>query len=51
MLPLAKTDHADVVEGPHAVADHDTAGLALHGVSASRAEGMVRMVIEGGTEH
>jgi hypothetical protein len=51
MLPLVKADHADVVEGPHAVPYHDTAGFARHAAGASRAERMVRLVMWGGTAH
>ena len=38
MLPLVIADQADVVEGPHAVAYHNTAGSTAHITRASRAE-------------
>ena len=44
MLPLGKAHGADVVKRPHAVAYHDTAGLAWHVASASRAERVLLFV-------
>ena len=44
MLPLVKADQADVVEGPHAVADHDTAGPTAHVARTPRAQRVLLFV-------
>jgi hypothetical protein len=51
VVPLRKAHGADVLNGPHAVALKQTAGLPLHFALTLRAERMSRSVIEGGNVH